>query len=147
MRESGKWWNHRDSTDLKRLGSRSVAIILKAFQTKVLSDAILGMTRTALPEVEHTAGGGHSEAGAVLPGGQRQPEVRHQQALTDFWFVAEKQNALGRQESWFDPAGRRRRGLLGEQRASDSTAASREFLATLSFTAAPRMWHPARWLR
>jgi CheY-like chemotaxis protein len=48
-------WNHRDSTDLKRLGSRSVAIILKPFQTTVLSDVIFGMTRTALPEVAGTA--------------------------------------------------------------------------------------------
>jgi hypothetical protein len=64
---------------------------------------------------EHTAGGGHVEAGAVLAGGQRQCEVGNQQRLADLGFPSNEQYALRRQQSRFDPAGRRRGRLLGEQ--------------------------------
>ncbi len=46
---------------------------------------------------QHTAGGGHNEAHAVLPGGQRQCEIGHQQRLAHLGFAPHKQNALRRQ--------------------------------------------------
>src|SRR6266699_6237117 len=64
---------------------------------------------------QHAAGGGNREAGAPRACGQRKSQIGHQQALAHFGFAAHKQNALRRQQSRFDPAGRRRVGLLGEQ--------------------------------
>src|SRR5213594_2471120 len=55
------------------------------------------------------------EASALFACGQRKSEIGHQQALADLGFASHKQNALGRQQSRLDPAGRRRGGLLGEQ--------------------------------
>ncbi len=43
-------WRDRDSADLKRLGSRSVAILPKPFQGKALSDAVRDLIGTAPSE-------------------------------------------------------------------------------------------------
>src|ERR671922_1267877 len=64
---------------------------------------------------EHTARGGHGEAGAVLPGGQCQRQIGDQKRLADFGFAAHEENALRWQKSRFDPAGRRGGRLLGQQ--------------------------------
>jgi len=50
---------------------------------------------------QDTAGGGHDETGAVLPGGQCQGEVGYQQRLSDFGLPANEQYALRRQQSGF----------------------------------------------
>jgi CheY-like chemotaxis protein len=48
-------WSDRDSADLERLGSRSVAILLKPFQSKALSDAVRELIGTAPSEAAGTA--------------------------------------------------------------------------------------------
>jgi CheY-like chemotaxis protein len=47
-------WSDRDSADLERLGSRSVAILQKPFQGKALSDAVHELIGTTPPEVAGT---------------------------------------------------------------------------------------------
>jgi DNA-binding response OmpR family regulator len=48
-------WSDRDSADLERLGSRSVAILPKPFQGETLSDAVREMIRTTPSETAGTA--------------------------------------------------------------------------------------------
>src|SRR5260370_15348450 len=48
-------WNDRDSADLERLGSNSVAILQKPFQSKALSDAVRELIGTAPAEAAGTA--------------------------------------------------------------------------------------------
>lgn len=48
-------WNDRDSADLERLGSRSVAILQKPFQGKALSDAVRELIRTTPSEAAGSA--------------------------------------------------------------------------------------------
>ena len=48
-------WNDRDSADLERLGTSSVAILEKPFQGKALSDAVRDLTGTAPSEAAGTA--------------------------------------------------------------------------------------------
>jgi CheY-like chemotaxis protein len=48
-------WSDRDSADLERLGSRSVAILPKPCQGKTLSDAVREMIRTTPSETAGTA--------------------------------------------------------------------------------------------
>jgi CheY-like chemotaxis protein len=48
-------WNDRDSADLERLGSRSVAIIQKPFQSQGLLKAVCELTGIRLSETAGTA--------------------------------------------------------------------------------------------
>jgi CheY-like chemotaxis protein len=48
-------WSDRDSDDLKRLGSRSVAILQKPFQAEALLDAVRDLIKTAPSEATGTA--------------------------------------------------------------------------------------------
>jgi two-component system, cell cycle sensor histidine kinase and response regulator CckA len=48
-------WNDRDSADLERLGSNSVAILQKPFPSKALSDAVRELIGTAPAEAAGTA--------------------------------------------------------------------------------------------
>jgi len=48
-------WSDRDSADLERLGSNSVAIRQKPFQSKALSDAVRELIGTAPSEATGTA--------------------------------------------------------------------------------------------
>ena len=56
-----------------------------------------------------------AKAGAVFARGQRQGQIGHQQALAHLGLAAHKQDALRRQQSRLDPAGRRGGRLFGEQ--------------------------------
>jgi two-component system, cell cycle sensor histidine kinase and response regulator CckA len=48
-------WSERDSTDLERLGTNSVAILQKPFQSQVLLKAVCELTGTGLSESAGTA--------------------------------------------------------------------------------------------
>ena len=48
-------WNDRDSADLARLGSNSIAILQKPFQARVLLDAVRELTGGPQPEKARTA--------------------------------------------------------------------------------------------
>jgi CheY-like chemotaxis protein len=49
-------WSDRDSTDLRRLGWRSLAILQTPFQAKMLLDAVCELVGTARPGKARTAG-------------------------------------------------------------------------------------------
>jgi CheY-like chemotaxis protein len=48
-------WSDRDSADLKRLGSRSVAILQKPFESQGLLKAVCELTGSGLSEIAKTA--------------------------------------------------------------------------------------------
>jgi CheY-like chemotaxis protein len=49
------YWNDRDSADLQRLGWRSLTILQKPFQAKMLSNAVVELTGSAQADKAKTA--------------------------------------------------------------------------------------------